>query len=118
MYSSLDKKDLLYFHRPFPLALYDTNGKVKVIGEWSLQKEAKNISPYKSLVKRKLFVKVVQQLSNSKRSEITPSSNEKTNMKTRRQIVSPPFWVAVGLQAYVESSRTYTIGLFTKIVDG
>ena len=42
VYSSLHNEDLLNFHRPFPLLLFDSNAKVKIIGEWTLQNEAKS----------------------------------------------------------------------------
>ena len=41
MYSSLDNKGLLNFHRPFPLLLFNSNEIVKIIGLRSLQNEAK-----------------------------------------------------------------------------
>ena len=44
MYSLSGNKDLLNFRRPFPFELLDSSGKLKTIGEGSLQKEAKTSS--------------------------------------------------------------------------
>ena len=56
VYSALDNKGLLIFHKPLPLFLLDLNAVIKVIREFSLQNKTRT-SALKTLSCKKLKIK-------------------------------------------------------------